>query len=161
MAGLYTKYSADLDVSSFLDASFELNPDQFEKSALQIRGKLWSGRRYYRSYFEAGTDDLKVYGQGNCVVKFKDADSEEKKDHFAVIRDIWKHQPFKTSSCPSVFVFEVEMLLVCANLFFFLPKFLSFCFLFLFFNLFNFFSVNFLFSFSFCFLFFSFFSFAF
>jgi hypothetical protein len=50
-----------------------------------------------------------MYGSGYCVTCW-DATSERRR--FGIIRDIWEHQPFKTPSCPSVFVFEVELLLV-------------------------------------------------
>ena len=94
-------------------ASFRQSPgftaSKFERSALQVRGKLWTGRRYYRSYYEAGSEDQSQFSRGACLIRFINAAS--KVDH-AVIRDVWKHQAFTVKGCPDHYFFHVELLAV-------------------------------------------------
>lgn len=103
LAGLYTDFCLELGLSSYLNSKQELDPQLFEKSALQIRGKLWSGQRYFRScYFS--NEDVKQFSAGSCLVAYSSGSTKQ----YGVIRDIWKHQPIQRNECPDLYVFVVE-----------------------------------------------------
>jgi hypothetical protein len=105
LAGIYQENSVRLGLSSFDVDIYQVK----ERSALQVRGKLWSGRRYFQAYFFAGTEDLKMFSSGSCVVSFLSSNGEK---CYGIIRDIWRHTPYKHPKCPDVNIFQIERLLV-------------------------------------------------
>jgi hypothetical protein len=100
VAGIYNWFQKELGLQSFAGLPVE-------DSAVQIRGKLWCGRRYYEAYFFSGSNDLKMFNNGACVISFH---SRRQVKQYAVIRDIWKHQPYRNPGCLDFYVFQIQLL---------------------------------------------------
>jgi hypothetical protein len=107
-AGLYTESDSVLGLTAFSDAGSHRH-SKMVCCARQIRGTLWSGQRYFQSYFLAGTDDVSMHGAGLCCVSWN---VHQRRTRMGIIRDIFSHRPYHSPKCPSVYVFEVEILLV-------------------------------------------------
>jgi hypothetical protein len=82
----------------------------FSPTAWQVRGRLWTGSRYFQAYYYRNDDDRQL-GYGYCCVSYVNSTAVTE---LGVIRDIILHKPFSLKLCPSVYMFIVEPLVVTA-----------------------------------------------
>ena len=96
---LYTMYSGALGLNAFLGSVVSA-------AAWQVRGRIWTGLRYFCSYYYNNDNTLQL-GKGYCCVEYVAASGVVQ---FGVIREVLQHRPFNVKDCPVVFLFVLEPL---------------------------------------------------
>jgi hypothetical protein len=112
-AGLYSRFDVLPDLplnTTTIDGTHQ--PATMDPTGLQIRGRLWCGLRFFRSYYFKGENDAKILGSGHCCVTYFTL-NPQRCEKYGIIREIIQHQPYSQLAHPgSVYMFRIEELKV-------------------------------------------------